>query len=67
MKSFTKKGLKMTKVYMLVGIPCSGKSSFVKEQNGIWISSDKIREELYGDESIQENPEKVFRVMWKSK
>ena len=55
----------MTKVYMLVGIPCSGKSSFVKKQNGIWISSDKIREELYGDESIQENPEKVFRVMWK--
>ena len=43
----------MTKVYMLVSIPCSGKSSFVKEQNGIWISSDKIREELYGDESVQ--------------
>lgn len=54
----------MTNVYMLVGLPCSGKSFFAKGQGGMWISSDKIREELYGNESIQENPEKVFQVMW---
>lgn len=55
----------MTKVFMLVGLPCSGKSSWAKKQNEVWISSDRIREELYGNESIQENPEKVFQVMWK--
>lgn len=55
----------MTKIFMLVGLPCSGKSSWAKEQDGVWISSDRIREELYGNESIQENPEKVFQVMWK--
>ena len=55
----------MVNIYMLVGLPCSGKSSWAKEQDGVWISSDRIREELYGNESIQENPEKVFQVMWK--
>jgi predicted kinase len=28
------------------------------------LSSDKIREELYGDESIQDNPEQVFKLMF---
>ena len=54
--------------YMIVGIPGSGKSSFCNlmldySKNSVHISSDSIREELYGDESIQDNPDTVFRIM----
>lgn len=55
----------MTTIEVMVGCPASGKSTYCQTKSGVWISSDKIREELYGNESIQENPEKVFRVMWK--
>lgn len=44
---------------MLVGIPGCGKSTYAREMaeaySYTWISSDKIREELYGSE---ENPGK---------
>lgn len=58
---------------MLIGLPASGKSTFAKEliegENGAqrddikYLSSDKIREELYGDESVQTDPSKVFELM----
>ena len=53
---------------MLVGIAGSGKSTYAKtrsenEDNCIVLSSDGIREELYGDESIQRNHNKVFQLM----
>lgn len=55
----------MTKFYMMVGLPASGKSTYAKllaeEIDGIVVSSDGIREEWYGDEAIQGDPAKIFR------
>jgi len=60
---------------MLVGLPGSGKSTYGEQrlntQNNykswygetVLLSSDKIREELYGDESIQGDPTEVFGLM----
>lgn len=57
---------------MLVGISGSGKSTYANElmdkykkekAKAVLLSSDTIRKELYGDESIQENPSKVFQLM----
>lgn len=57
---------------MLVGISGSGKSTYAKElmdkykkekAKAVLLSSDTIRKELYGDESIQKNPPKVFQLM----
>ena len=55
----------MTKFYMMVGLPASGKSTYAKllaeEIDGIVVSSDGIRAEWYGDEAIQGDPSKIFR------
>lgn len=53
---------------MLVGVAGSGKSTYAKERQKeidrcIVLSSDAIRGELYGDESIQRDPAKVFQIM----
>lgn len=57
---------------MLVGISGSGKTTYAKHfvdtkaQEGeeiVILSSDAIREELYGDASIQRDPSKVFELM----
>ena len=54
------------KLEILIGLPGSGKSTYCKEKrelnsNSVYLSSDKIREELYGNESIQGNPaDKLF-------
>ena len=58
------------KLIMLVGIPGSGKTTYAKEyaqihDETIHISSDSIRAELYGDESIQGDPATVFSLMQK--
>lgn len=49
----------MPTVYMLIGLPGSGKSTYAeklaKDEDAIIVSTDKIREELFGDEAIQEN------------
>lgn len=49
----------MPTVYMLIGLPGSGKSTvaekLAKGQDAIIVSTDKIREELFGDEAIQSN------------
>ena len=55
---------------ILCGIPGSGKTTYAKEiikkhTNTIHLSSDSIRAELYGDESIQGNPSEVFSLMQK--
>lgn len=56
---------------LLVGIPGSGKSTYAKSyipdcpKQVIHLSSDSIRAELYGDESIQGNPADVFSLMQK--
>lgn len=54
---------------LMVGPPASGKSTFAEEISDEYliplVSSDSVREELYGDESIQDNPEKVFEQVYK--
>lgn len=53
---------------MLIGLPASGKSTFAGEllegrDDIVYISSDKLREEMYGDESIQKDNGKIFEEM----
>ena len=53
---------------LLCGIPGSGKTYYAKKyiskhDNTIHLSSDSIRKELYGDESIQGNPMDIFGLM----
>ena len=59
---------------MLVGLPGSGKSTYantfrsqllseINDERVVIISSDAIRKELYGDESIQTDPARVFSLM----
>lgn len=54
----------MNKLYMMVGLPASGKSTLAKQisqnEDAEIVSSDEIRKELYGDENIQGNSNKVF-------
>lgn len=50
-------------LYILIGLPGSGKSTYAKNLDGILVSSDYIRECLYGDESIQGNPKTIFSYM----
>ena len=58
----------MQQFIMLVGIAGSGKSTYAQELKNnnpefIILSSDDIRQEIYGDASIQDNPGKVFSIM----
>jgi len=53
---------------MMVGLPGSGKSTIAKALSAIspelkLISSDSIRQELYGDENKQGDPEEVFSLV----
>lgn len=57
----------MIKLMMLVGVPASGKSTLaqtlVEENDAVIVSSDGIRGELYGNEAVQKDPAKVFRIV----
>jgi predicted kinase len=57
----------MSKFLMLIGPAGSGKSTIaeqLREKEGFIIySSDKIREELFGDESVQANHKLVFDTL----
>lgn len=56
----------MNKFYMLAGLPDSGKSYLAErlaEKGAVWISSDAVRKELYGSESVQGNTEDIFGTM----
>ena len=60
----------MSKFYLLVGAPASGKSTWAEEtyhmdDETYIVSSDMIRFELFGDERIQREPEKVFDIAHK--
>lgn len=51
---------------ILIGVPGSGKTNYAEnniDEHTKHVSSDLIRKELYGDERIQGNPEKVFSLM----
>ena len=54
----------MANVYILVGLPASGKSTKAKELPGVVLSSDSIRAELYGSEEEQGNPKEVFDALY---
>ena len=56
------------KLIVCCGIPGSGKTYYAKEYieknpNTVHLSSDSIRAKLYGDESIQGDPNEVFSLM----
>ena len=59
--------LKYPSCYWMIGISGSGKTSLAKEianeKEAIILSSDSIREELYGDENIQGDPKEVFSIL----
>lgn len=56
----------MNKLYTMIGIPGSGKSTIAKQiPNTVVISSDAIRKELYGAEEIQGNGKQVFDLVYK--
>ena len=54
-------------LYYLVGLPASGKTTWAeqnkKDNSIIHISSDNIREELYGDVNNQDHNNEVFQYM----
>lgn len=57
------------KFIMLCGLPGAGKTTLAKsllDENTVWLSSDKIREELYGAEEVQGEASIVFGEMKKS-
>jgi predicted kinase len=55
--------------YMLCGLPSSGKSTFAKKLSRQYdaeiLSSDKLRDELYGDISDQNHNNEVFKELCK--
>lgn len=57
-----------TTVYMLIGLPGSGKSTIAANLAEKYMAdiynADSIREELYGDASIQGNPQEVFGKLY---
>lgn len=57
---------KMKTFIMCIGLPGCGKSTWCTQQETLYgtvsISTDKIREELYGSESEQGDPNKVFKI-----
>lgn len=60
------------KLHLLIGAPCSGKTTWAKKEHDAasetsrYYSSDDIRAELYGDASIQGNPQEIFTIMIKN-
>lgn len=53
--------------YVMCGVSGSGKSYWaneLKDEKTIIVSTDGIRKELFGDESIQENPKRVFEIAY---
>lgn len=56
-------------VIMMIGVPGSGKSTYAKNiqhsyKNPVILSTDSIREELYGDENIQGDSSQVFSTFY---
>ena len=55
----------MTKFYMMVGIPGSGKSKIAQELGVKVYSSDKLRKELWGSEEIQGDNNEIFTELYR--
>ena len=54
----------MTTLYVMMGPPACGKSTLAKnlteKLDTVTVSPDEVRRELYGDESVQKDHDKVF-------
>jgi len=56
----------MTEFVMTVSIAAAGKSTWANAQEGYCVlDSDLIRKELWGSETDQQNPDKVFNLMYR--
>lgn len=55
----------MSTMFVTIGLPGCGKSTWAQHQNARIISSDAIREEMFGDEAIQGDPRMVFAEVYK--
>jgi len=56
----------MVEVVFCVGIAASGKTTWAyKQEDYVVLDSDAVREELYGDATCQDNPDKVFNLIYK--
>lgn len=57
----------MSKLFMMIGLPASGKSTIAKEiakaEDAEIVSSDLIRKELFGSEEVQKDNGKVFELV----
>ena len=55
----------MGRFVMMIGLPASGKTYYAEHSYSDYLifSSDLIRKELYGDESIQGDNHEVFRIL----
>lgn len=57
--------MKIPTLEVLIGISGSGKSTYANNKKGFTIiSTDAIREELFGDPSIQDNGKLVFQIAY---
>lgn len=55
----------MSKLYTMVGLPGSGKSTWAGARSDCMVvSTDAIRKELFGDESEQKNGALVFEIAY---
>ena len=56
----------MPEAIFTIGLAASGKTTWAHQQKGyIVLDSDQLRLELYGDETDQRDPHKVFDLMYK--
>ena len=53
----------MNTLYVTIGLPGSGKSTWAHQQNMAVVSSDGVRSELHGSVEVQDNPAKVFQIV----
>lgn len=50
-------------LYILCGPAACGKSTYAATLNAVVVSSDKVREELFGDTGIQKDNDRVFEIV----
>lgn len=50
-------------LYVLCGPAACGKSTYAATFNAVVVSSDEVREELFGDASIQKDNDRVFEIV----
>lgn len=61
----------MAELIMAIGLPASGKSTYYKNEiepqpyESVYVSSDAIREEVFGDVNDQNHNNEVFNIMFK--